>query len=380
MVRFQAAVDGLGHCQAALGSGVGKGCLRGSTLLDGPGAAGRCRYEAVSAGLFYLIAYSGGQTGGRSALAVLQSEGGNAACEDHLPIGTGDGPVIQSDCESKFFFLIGCRAAYNALCDCKTAGLSGVGKLSFGASPADRSGRAGHLSGEACRCRFRYCVGDICGKTFCCHALSALQFHGGSSFFEGNSAVGTVYGSIAQRDGEGEDLVSVSCLVGYDFLADLQISRLSGIGEGCGCCLFGTDGTGFVRLVRDKACRGCFRYGVRNTCRKSLRRPALAVLQLYCGCALSKGHVTIDAADGLIAQCDGEGEGLVAVSRPVGYDFLADLEISGLSGVGEGRCGNGLADRTGLSSKCRHEQVVSSFFYLVADALRKAFRHAGFAV
>ena len=259
--------------------------------------------------------------------------------------------------------------------------LVGVGKYRFAASRPDRAGIAAPFGiGVARDLFFGHGIGDLCRKTFGCPALSMSEPEPGHTVSEDHISICAADAGIAQSHCEGKFSVFVDTALTDDGLFDCQVSGLPGVGKFCGYGPGFTDAAGIAAALSYKAFDRLFCYGISDLCRQSLRCSGLAVLQLCCGHTVRKGHITVGSVHCPVIQLNGEGEGLVPVSRPVGYDFLADLEISGLSGVGEGRCGNGLADRTGLSSKCRHEQVVSSFFYLVADALRKAFRHAGFAV
>ena len=53
MVRIQAAYDGLGHRQAALGPGIGKYCLLAAVFNDPAFCVGSRCYKIIGIGVFF---------------------------------------------------------------------------------------------------------------------------------------------------------------------------------------------------------------------------------------------------------------------------------------------------------------------------------------
>ena len=275
-------------------------------------------------------------------------------------------------------------AQVNRLDDGQGAGLAGIGegnRLRHDGIDSVRRLAAGHRGGECVRHGLGDCIRNTLGQILNFGASFVLEFYGRHAVFEGHITVGSVDRLVIQLDSEGEGRVMVHIQSAFHSLAEREAAFLLDVGESSRHGSVLRDGTLLLLRIIGEAVDLSFGYGVAQAYRQSggtflVRGRAFAVRQFELSHAVFEGHVAEGSVDGGIVQRHSEGELLGLISVRMGFDGLADSQMSGLPGVYEGSsCGRLLGNGSLGAFGIRQLKVairIRFFGQLVSSAHRQA--------
>ena len=258
---------------------------------------------------------------------------------------------------------------------------SRVRELRFARRRTDRARIIG-LAGQFETFSVRFCdrVGQRRRQAFRRGGLAALQLHRRHAILERHVTVGAADRLVAQRYREFELHVRIRCQVAHQYLAQFQITRVTGVREHR-CARFRADRARIAGLTGHfESFSFRFRDLVLQRRRQALRRSGLAALQLHRCHAILERHVTISTADRLVAQRDRERELNVLIRRQVAHQYLAQFQIARVTRVLKLRFARRRADRAGITGLAGHLEAFSARFRdRVGQRRRQAFRRSGLA-